>query len=114
MEATIVEDSLDAPVRLVEQDGQPTLMLQGTVDIFWAEKLHLTAVALAERGQDVRVNCEGAEHLTSAAFQILLALKNRVEQSGGNFSLGTIPQLLLQQLDLAGLKTMLLEEKSAK
>ncbi len=73
------EESLDAPVRLVEQDGRQELTLQGAVDIFWAEKLHLAAVALAERGQDVCVNCEKAAHLTSAAFQILLALKIRVE-----------------------------------
>lgn len=108
----MVEDSLNAPVRLIEQGGKQELMLQGTVDIFWAEKLHLAAVALAERGQDVSVHCEQATHLTSAAFQILLALKIRVEQSGGHFSLGTVPPPILQQLDLAGLKKMLLGETS--
>lgn len=108
----MLEESLDAPVRLVEQDGRQELTLQGTVDIFWAEKLHLAAVSLAEREQDVRVNCEKAEHFTSAAFQILLALKARVEQSGGHFSLGTVPQPILRQLDLAGLTELFLGEVS--
>jgi anti-anti-sigma factor len=110
LEATMLEESLDAPVRLMEQDGRQELTLQGTVDIFWAEKLHLAAVSLAERGQDARVNCEKATHLTSAAFQILLALKIRVEQNSGHFSLGTVPQPILQQLDLAGLTELLLGE----
>jgi anti-anti-sigma factor len=112
MEATMVEESLDAPVRLVERNGKLVLTLQGTVDIFWAEKLHHAALSLTERGDEIIVDCEHVEHLTSAALQILLALKMQVEQSSGHFSVEAVPTSILQQLQLAGLNEVFLGKGS--
>ena len=101
-----MEQNQDAPIYLAEREGKPLLVLQENVDVFWAEKLHQTALHMAEQNQDVVVNCEKTEQLSSAAFQVLLALQQRVHQASGLFHLEKIPAVVLQQLQIAGLENV--------
>ena len=98
-----MEQMQETPISLVERSGKSVLVLQGNVDVFWAEKLHQTALHIVEHTPDVMIECGNIEQLSSAALQILLALRIRVQQGGGRFSLENVPDTVHQQLQMTGL-----------
>ncbi|MGE0682970.1 MAG: STAS domain-containing protein [Candidatus Binatia bacterium] len=102
-----MEQSQEGPIFLTERDGKPLLVLQGAVDIFAAEQLHRLALSLAERGEDAVVDCEKAEQIGSAAFQILLTLKDGLRVKGSWLLLHGVSDAVMHQLHTAGLAGLL-------
>lgn len=58
------------------------LHLSGRVSIEMVTDLHFAGEELLTRGQDVRIDCSGAEELDLAAIQLLIALAMDLNNRG--------------------------------
>lgn len=105
-----MEHERNQTVGITEREGQPQLLLQGTVDIFSAEELYRAALRLLERGENTMVCCERASHVDTSAFQILLALKEGLREKGKGLQMVGVPAAVVNHLRLAGLGDVFLQE----
>lgn len=83
------------------------LSLSGTVNIMLAEDL-LGAARRADPAGAVEVDLGEAEHLDTAALQVLLALREAVRGAGGTWAVTQVPDGVRRYLRLAGLEPALL------
>ena len=102
----------EAFVQIAEQDGKSFLLLRGTVDVSVADQFRLAALRLAERSEDATVGCEQLERLDTSAIQILLGLKEDLKKNGKHLVLQGVPLAVSNQLQLAGLAQILLQEEN--
>jgi anti-anti-sigma factor len=88
-------------------DG-PRLVLRGQMNLCTAAELHREALACLARRADVTVDCAQAEHLDTAALQVLLALKEALREAGKLLRLTGACESIQNYLRLAGLADALL------
>ncbi len=92
---------------VVDGDGTPSLLLQGTVDICRAAELHQSALALLARGEDAVIDCHGADHLDASALQLFIALKDGLGIKGKNLRMEGVSAEIESVMRLAGLADLL-------
>ncbi len=88
-------------------EGNGTLLLQGTADVFGAAELHQTALALLARGEDAVVDCHGLEHVDGSTLQVLLALRTGMRTKGKKLRMEGVSARIEKIVQIAGLSDLL-------
>jgi anti-anti-sigma factor len=103
-----MEAAKTAKFEVVDVDGRATIVLEGSIDIFFAADLRRAAVELLKKGEDVAICCEKLERLDTATLQILLALKKELAQNGQALHWSAVPPTVGAVIGLAGLSGQLI------
>ena len=69
-------------IHTIEHTDSVTVQLHGTIDVFVAADLYVTAKQLVVMGKDVTVTCALTEGFDASAVQILLALQADLRTKG--------------------------------
>ncbi len=91
-----------SPIKVKKRDEGLELVLSGRVDIFFAEELHAAARMLEDDSGPVHITCTDAEHMDTAALQILVALKRSIDEQGRKWNLSGMGDELLETIHLSG------------
>ena len=108
-----MEAEQQSPIAIKEQDGNPVLVLYGTIDITLAEQFHETARQLAEHGEDTAVGCVSLECIDLSALQILVTLKEELRARDKDLTFRQVTEVVVEQCELAGISRTLLPQMAA-
>lgn len=97
---TSSHDQTTAPI-VSDRESQP-LFLKETMRITDAERLHESALALMANSGDVTVDCEETDGVDASILQILVALKNSLQQEGRALRFTDVSNSLASTWRLAG------------
>jgi anti-anti-sigma regulatory factor len=103
-----MEATKSAKIEVLEKDGKTLLVLEWAGDIFFAADLHAAVLDVLQQGRDAAVCCEKLERLDTSAFQVLLALKKELGQSGRSLEWSGLAGAPADLAALAGLSGHLL------
>jgi anti-sigma B factor antagonist len=90
-------------IAVVPKKGNVTLCLTGEIDMSSAESIRDTALSAMQRhGTTVHVDLSAVTFMDSTGLQALLALRRRVELSGGSLRLVGPTHTVMRILDVTG------------
>lgn len=98
-----MEQGPSSSVTVSEKDGNSLFLLQGTIGIFSADEPYQAAQSFLERSEDTAVCCQDTELPDTCAIQIVVSLKNGLEEKGKTFQMSGISPEVEKIFSLAGL-----------
>ena len=103
----LAEAELQAGIEIRAFEGGAVLELSGAVDASSAARLREEALRLASAGGAVILDWAECTYLDAAALQIVLALKIRLEATGGSLRVGRDAPPVREWLMVAGADSLL-------
>ena len=95
--------AVEEPFAVSQQQTHVRVTLAGNPDLSAVERLHAVLLGLADGGQDIVIDCANAEHVSSAALQVLMAAEAVLAQKRQRLRIEAESAAVRDYLRLAGL-----------
>lgn len=99
-----IQRSAELTAAVYDSDGVTVVEVAGELDLYTAETLRETLVALDLDGElDVRMDLTGLELLDSSGIGVVVSVCKRVRASGGRFTATCHAGLVRRAIEVSGL-----------
>lgn len=95
-------------VKILEQNNETIVVIEGRVDTVTAPNLELKVSKLwSQQGITLVFDCENLEYVSSSGLRIILSAHKQVTAKGGKFILRNLSKEVRSVIDLTGFSRIL-------
>lgn len=99
---------MNISVKIQEQDGKISVIVQGEIDAFTAPKLRERLFPLSEKeGADITINLSDVNYLDSTGLGVFVGVFKNIKSNNGKLQIVGLSQRLMKLFKMTGLANIM-------